>query len=203
MDPGVGSARRPVVVQTERARYVAPDNGVLSMALRLDPARVAVHLTKEAYRLPQISDTFHGRDIFAPAAAHLARGIDLRQMGNTIELSDLVDLPSLEPTLESDGSWQGKILYIDHFGNLITTFEQSRLPGPVAIRISGERIPGLSRTFADVNPGMLVAYVGSSGFVEIAERDGNAAAQLGVAIGSPVYIDGGAPRSTDTGNNQT
>jgi S-adenosylmethionine hydrolase len=202
VDPGVGSARRPIAVLAERAIYVAPDNGVLTATLEQDPPRMAVHLTEQKYQLPPVSDTFHGRDIFAPAAAHLAAGIDLQQMGKEIEASNLVRLPTQQPILEADGSLLGKVQHIDHFGNLITTLKHSRLSSPVRIRISSETIPELSRTFADVAPGMLVAYVGSSGFVEIAVRDGNAAALLGVAVGSPVYLDSHAQGTVDSATEQ-
>jgi S-adenosylmethionine hydrolase len=96
VDPGVGSERRPLVVQTTRALYVAPDNGLLSLVLDREPARLAIHLTQARYHLPQISATFHGRDIFAPSAAHLACGIDPAEMGHPIPVEDLVTLPDLE-----------------------------------------------------------------------------------------------------------
>jgi S-adenosylmethionine hydrolase len=197
VDPGVGSARRPIAVQTGRAIYVAPDNGVLSLALTQDPPRLAVHLTAEGYRLPQVSTTFHGRDVFAPAAAHLACGVDPRQMGGAVPLPDLVSLPALQPEPLPDGSWQGEILHVDHFGNLVTNFQLPMTNGqyPIAnlqlfVLVGQKRISSLSQTFADVAPGELVAYVGSSGYLEIAVREGNAAAQLGVDVGDAVQVKG-------------
>jgi len=197
VDPGVGSKRHPIVVQTERAFYVAPDNGVLGLALAQDPARLAVHLTESRYRLPQVSATFHGRDIFAPTAAHLACGTDPREMGNPLPLSDLVSLPALQSQRKADGTWTGQILHIDHFGNLITNVQYPMsdayppLPNnQVCVLVAGKRIMGLSRTFADVEPGELVTYVGSSGYVEIAAREGSAAAALGMDVGDPVQIEG-------------
>lgn len=196
VDPGVGSPRRPLVVQTVWAVYVAPDNGVLSLALAQDPPCLAVHLTETRYRLPQISATFHGRDLFAPAAAHLACGIAPRDMGEPVPLSDLVTLPSLRPTLQPDGSWRGEVLHVDRFGNLITNIQypipNSRRPGArgqIGVLAGGKWIVGLRQTFSDVAVGELVAYVGSSGYLEIAVRQGSAAARLGMGVGDPVWVE--------------
>jgi S-adenosylmethionine hydrolase len=190
VDPGVGSQRRPIVVQTERTLYVAPDNGVLSLGLRQDPARLAIHLTEQAYRLSRISATFHGRDIFAPAAAHLACGTAPSQMGTPIPPSDLRTLPTIEPQPQADGTWLGEILHIDRFGNLITNFQVREPQVPIALMVAEQRIEKLSRAFADVAAGELVAYVGSSGYLEIAVREGNAARSLGLSVGEPVQVIG-------------
>jgi S-adenosylmethionine hydrolase len=187
VDPGVGSGRRPIAVQTERATYVAPDNGLLSVALAAEPAKLAVHLTASRYHLPRISATFHGRDIFAPAAAHLASGVDPCQMGDVVPLPELAQLPAREPVRQADGSWLGEVLHVDHFGNLVTSFRGSDLGARWCVGLAEELIAGLSHTFSDVDPGDLVAYVGSSGYLEIAEREGSAAARLGVGVGAPVH----------------
>jgi S-adenosyl-L-methionine hydrolase (adenosine-forming) len=194
VDPGVGSERRPIVVQTERATYVAPDNGVLSMVLGQEPARRAFHIrvAEPRYRLPQISATFHGRDLFAPAAAHLACGVEPGELGDPLPLSDLVTLPVLQPRRQPDGTWLGEVLHIDRFGNLVTNFQPptSHLQPPICIRVGEAQIVGLSRTYADVEPGEWVAYAGSSGYLEIAIREGNAAARSGVEVGDPVHVEG-------------
>ena len=190
VDPGVGGARRAVVVETERAAYVAPDNGVLSMLLGDDPKASAYHLANPRYRLPRVSNTFHGRDIFAPAAAHLSCGIAAQALGHPIPLSELLHLPFPKPVQLADGAWQGEILHIDRFGNLVTTFREP-LPQPLSyVQIKGRQIASLSRTFSDVRPKELVAYVGSSDFLEIGIRDGSAAASLGAHIGDPVFARG-------------
>lgn len=188
VDPGVGSDRRAVAVRTGRATCVAPDNGVLSLALAADPPRLAVALTSPAYHLPQVSHTFHGRDVFAPVAAHLACGTDPRQMGEPFPTHDLIRLPSLEPRRRPDGAWIGEVLHVDRFGNLVTNVQGTMHKAQCAVEIAGHRIGCLSRSFADVAPGELLAYVGSSGHLEIAVREGDAAARLGVALGDPVEV---------------
>lgn len=190
VDPGVGSERRPIVVQTERAIYVAPDNGVLSLTLGQEPVLQAIHLTEPRYRLSPVSDTFHGRDIFAPAAAHLASGTKPGELGKPLRPSELLTLPALDPQSQLDGGWQAEILHIDHFGNLVTSFRIPNHGSPTAITLAGQRIETLSRTFADGAPGELVAYVGSSGYLEIAVRQGNAARQLDLDIGALVQVEG-------------
>jgi len=195
VDPGVGGPRRALVVQTERATFVAPDNGVLGQTLAADPARLAVQLTAERFRLPQVSATFHGRDIFAPAAAHLACSADPRAMGEAVALSSLVTLPELRPRPAGKDSWLGEVVHVDRFGNLVTSFRMQvsspeACTASIAVTVQGQRIQGLSRTYGDVAPGEWVAYAGSSDYLEIALRDGNAAARLGVEIGAPVQIEG-------------
>ncbi len=189
VDPGVGSERRPVAVQTERATYVGPDNGVLSLALDLAPARQAVHLTEPRYRLSPVSATFHGRDVFAPAAAHLACGVAVEEMGKTFPVSDLASLPVPKPEPQPDGGWQGAILHIDHFGNLITNFRPCPHHYGLRVGAGGRWLEQISATFSDVAPGELVAYAGSSGYLEIAVREGSAADQLALDVGDPVRIE--------------
>lgn len=188
VDPGVGTERRPIAVGTERAVYVGPDNGLFSLVLERDPAQWAVHLTNPRYRLAQVSATFHGRDVFAPAAAHLACGADPLQMGEPLAPSDLHTVQTLRQYEKGAGPWQARVLHVDRFGNLITDF---RVPDPGAklvVTVSGKRIDRLSQTFADVGLGQLVAYVGSSGLLEIAIRQGSATEVLGLDVDSPVHI---------------
>ncbi len=189
VDPGVGSQRRPIAVRTERAAYVGPDNGVLSLALAQDPALEAVRLTGSRYRLPSVSATFHGRDIFAPAAAHLACGAPLNEMGEAIDLSDLVGLPSPEPEPQR-GGWKAKILHVDRFGNLITNFRLQPQQRGLGVNAGERWIDQVSRTFSDVDPGELLAYEGSSGYLEIAAREENAAELLSLDVGDTVQIEG-------------
>jgi hypothetical protein len=188
VDPGVGTERRAVAIGTARACYVGPDNGLLSLVLEQAPVQWAVHLNNPEYHLPDVCATFHGRDIFAPAAAHIACGQDPDQMGDSLAPSDLHSMEMLQTYKPGAGPWQAYVLHIDRFGNLITNF---RVPDPdagLAVSVAGHRIDHLGRTFADVAVGELVAYIGSSGLLEIAVRQGNATVALGSDLGDPVDI---------------
>ena len=189
VDPGVGSQRRPIAVRTERAAYVGPDNGVLSLALDQDPARQAVHLTEPRYRLCSVSATFHGRDIFAPAAAHLACGAPLEEMGETLPVSEMVELPISSPEPQPGGDSKGVILHVDRFGNLITNFQVRPHQHGIRVRAGGRWIDQISRTFTDVDRGELLAYIGSSGYLEIAAREASAARILSLDVGDTVQIE--------------
>jgi S-adenosylmethionine hydrolase len=189
VDPGVGSERWPIAVRTGRAIYVAPDNGVLSLVLHREPSQLAVRLTDPAYHLSEVSATFHGRDIFAPAAAHLARGTDPTQMGHQFPPSELITSLMPSPLPQANGSWQGEVLHIDHFGNLITNFEIPNSHSRLAVTVGEQRVEPLRHTFADVEPGQMLIYRGSSGYLEIAVREGNAAAELGVRVSDPVLVE--------------
>ena len=189
VDPGVGSARRPMALRCPHGVFVGPDNGVIPAALDFlggAGAWQAAHLTQtRTWRTAAPSATFHGRDIFAPVAAHLALGAPLADVGEP--LLDPVRLPDLRPTQAEDGEWAGVVIHVDHFGNLITN-----IPGAAA-RPGGQvtvarAVAPLARTFADVAPLQALAYVGSSGLVEVAVRDGSAALQLGVGVGAGVKL---------------
>jgi len=172
VDPEVGTERRAVAVQGARRLYVAPDNGLLSLALRIDPAQKAVELDNPRYFLPTISATFHGRDIFAPVAAHLANGVPIEQLGSPIDPQSLRQLADIEPEIKRERIVT-HMLHIDRFGNLIFDLHEEAyrrwLPahGKAIVEFMGEVIP-LKRTFGDVEVGEPVAYFGSSGHLEIA-----------------------------------
>lgn len=205
VDPGVGSARRAVAVQAGGWAFVAPDNGVLSYALSGMAGYRAVTLANPAYRLAETSSTFHGRDIFAPAAGHLAAGAGLDRLGSPVD--DLVILK--RPRLQvSDHQIEGEVTHIDHFGNIVTSIGQFRWESPDTLELSaagadagrsmaadrvqvalGEtRLMGIKRTYSDTAPGELLCLVGSSGCLEMAVNGGDAARRLGVKIGGAVVL---------------
>jgi S-adenosyl-L-methionine hydrolase (adenosine-forming) len=208
VDPGVGSARQPIAVEAGGYRFVAPDNGLLSWALmELGDVR-AVALTNLTYRLPNISSSFHGRDIFAPAAAYLAKNTPLEAFGVTMEA--LVTLPA--PALHVNGRQiEGEVLDVDHFGNIVTSIGyliwkspealilQPRFgnigatlrPNEVTVVVGGVRLPAIQRTYSETVRGDLLAMVGSSGFLEIAVNQGSAAARLNVSPGDVVFVEMG------------
>jgi S-adenosylmethionine hydrolase len=182
VDPGVGSARAPLAVSSDGRFLVGPDNGVLSPSLLAGGSR-AVSLQVPATAAP----TFHGRDVFAPAAAHLALGTPLDALGAA--LVDPVIRRTPEARRAKDGSVIGEVIAIDRFGNAISNLVA---PRGGRVEIAGRSMP-IMRTYADAPVGELVALVGSSGFVEVAQRDGHAARALGVARGAPVTLR--APRA--------
>lgn len=173
VDPGVGSRRRAVVVESERRRYVAPDNGLLEAAWTLDPPRRVFTLDEPRYRWTEASSTFHGRDVFGPAAAHLQRGVPACEMGASLEVSELQPLGIL-PTARSEG----ELWTFDRFGNVITTLRSPK-EQPSSVEIAGRQVPFVTH-YAAVGHGELLALEGSSGLLEIAVRDGSARERLGL-----------------------
>ena len=213
VDPGVGTDRRILLLVTPTARFLAPDNGVLSQVLLghltnppHEPCLVSVPIPCSVYalsnpdywRLP-VSNTFHGRDIFAPVSAHLSLGVDPAKLGERVE--QVAWLPSPEPVQEG-GVIRGRVIYQDHFGNLITNIPQRLLAqadpvtDTITVTIKGESIQGLSQTFHD-KPGPsvagpsgngLLALIGSHGFLEVAVREGSAALALSAQVGESVSV---------------
>lgn len=197
VDPNVGSERQAIALQTPEALFVAPDNGVLTYVWRDALERwgaaacAVVKLSEPRFWLTQISSTFHGRDIFAPVAAHLARGVAVAALGP--RLDELTEAPLEQPAPGRSGGLVGRIIHIDHFGNCITNItprhlEQAGLGAGMTLEIIDQRIAGLHRTYAEVQLGDLVALIGSNGRLELAVRNGNAAQTLGVGIGDTVRV---------------
>jgi hypothetical protein len=187
VDPGVGSLRRPLLVLAAGQAFVGPDNGLLTRAAPR-PHEVR-HLSRPSWWRPAPSRTFHGRDLFAPVAAHLASGRDPADAGPVI--TDPVELCLPEP-VERPGGLVGEVIHADRFGNLVTNVGGDRLAGadPAALQfaIAGFTITGLSATFADVAPGELVAYVGSDGLLEVGRRGGDARHYLGAPLGTAIQV---------------
>ena len=187
VDPGVGTSRRAVAVQTADYFFVGPDNGVLSAALARERV-VAVHrLENPRYWLPEISATFHGRDVFAPVAAHLSLGIAIRNFGP--QAKDYVRLDWPNPRVGA-GRIQGEVLYVDRFGNAITNIPKKildalREPG---VFVGRKRVCSLAPSYQSVPAGRALAVVGSSGFLEIAINGGNAAKTLKLKAGTCIEI---------------
>jgi S-adenosylmethionine hydrolase len=188
VDPGVGTQRRAVAVQTDRGWLVGPDNGVLSGVLNYAPILNAVELTNADYwRLAQPSATFHGRDIFAPVAAHLHNGVPIEQLGSPIEPRSLVHLPLSGPTATPKG-WIGVVQYIDRFGNVATTIPGSAVEsGNWTLTVGEITLPG-GQTYGEVAAGEGLALVGSHGFVEIAVNQGSAQQQFEISVGDRITM---------------
>jgi S-adenosylmethionine hydrolase len=200
VDPGVGSSRRIVAAQLGDWWFVAPDNGLLTHLLHAYPARAACALTEPRYWRPTPSQTFHGRDIMAPVAAHLTLGGPLAALGPALDPADLARL-SLPAPEACARSVRGAVIHVDRFGNLITNIPGTWLHGlePRAGAIVRVDPPGvgvpLRRTYADVPLGQPVALVGSTDYLEIAVRNGSASATLHSGIGATIEAEwGGAGR---------
>jgi S-adenosyl-L-methionine hydrolase (adenosine-forming) len=190
VDPGVGSSRRGIAVEAGDYRFVAPDNGVLTEVLRETPPRKVVELSERRYARPTVSRTFEGRDRFAPAAAWLAKGVQLPALGRPA--GDIVrrDIPAAAVT--EDGL-QGTILRVDRFGNLVTNLERRDVERfaqghAVAIEAAGHPVPRLVATYADIPAGEVCALYGSTDHLEFAENGASAATRLGLGRGAPVRV---------------
>jgi S-adenosylmethionine hydrolase len=187
VDPGVGSARRALAVRTGSGMFVAPDNGVLTHILTHSTGYEAYSLTRPEYWLPNPSNTFHGRDIFAPVAARLAGGMPISRLGEPINDPICLSVPA--PEFRASDEIIAHVLHIDRFGNLILDIQAEHLPAAPIFELAGNRIRGLRRTYADGVPGELIAYIGSTRqHIEVALPGGNAARHLGARVGTPVYI---------------
>jgi S-adenosylmethionine hydrolase len=188
VDPGVGSARRAIAVQTADYFFVAPDNGVLSWVLAKQKVRAIHALENETHFLSPVSNTFHGRDIFAPAAAHLGRGLPIRRLGPA--LKDYVRLDWPQPR-ERRGEIEGEVVYIDRFGNAITNLEGQMLTSVHGeereVRAGRRRCP-IKPFYQAMPAGEALALVGSSGFLEVAVNGGSAKEALRLKVGSPVLL---------------
>jgi S-adenosylmethionine hydrolase len=190
VDPGVGTARRMVCVEIGTYRYLAPDNGLLSLIATLAPPRRVVALENPKYFLPHPSATFHGRDLLAPVAAHLAMGADPADLGPARD--ELVRLDWPQPK-KAPRTVTGEVLYVDSFGNLITNIhapDVSGLGNPASFRIElgGRVIRGLVRAYGAAMTGETVALFDSQGRLEIAIVEGNAARDLQIQAGEPIVV---------------
>ncbi|MBI4236332.1 MAG: SAM-dependent chlorinase/fluorinase [Chloroflexi bacterium] len=215
VDPGVGTARRAIAVAASGYHFVGPDNGLLSLALdrlgalgkrrppRVEPlggprlgtrplrggARV-VELAEPRFWLPAVSSTFHGRDIFAPVAAHLAQGVPLEEMGRPI--ASLLAFPFPRPERAPEGTLRGHVVAVDRFGNMMTDLQAQDLPSAgsdMEVEIAGRRIVGLQQSYGEEG---LIALIASAGYLEIAVVNGNAAHTLAAGAGAEVIV---RPRS--------
>jgi len=205
VDPGVGTARRPIAARTPWGMLVGPDNGVFSYVWEAAPPTMIVELANPAYRNMAVSNTFHGRDIFSPAGAHLALGVPLAELGPEIE--NPVRLPTPVFTV-TDTTITGEVIYIDHFGNVITSIGRLVWDGAllsldpvfgdvpsgivnaarVRVLVGGRDLGPIRHTYGEVSLGEPLALVGSEGMLELAINHGHGAQALDLTIGTPVEI---------------
>jgi S-adenosyl-L-methionine hydrolase (adenosine-forming) len=193
VDPGVGTSRKAIAISTPHGCYVGPDNGLFGPVLteqgvmeqssgELNSDAIAVELTARSYWLDHISQTFHGRDIFAPAAAHLANSTAISELGDPIRQVALIDRQA--PMLK-DGDVYGTIIHIDHFGNAITNVPARMIPESCTFEVGGRVLKGLSSSYQEAR---VVALIGSTGLLEVAARNASAADTLGLRVGDAVTV---------------
>jgi S-adenosyl-L-methionine hydrolase (adenosine-forming) len=189
VDPGVGSARRPILVEAAGHTFIGPDNGVLAMVYAGVPHKVRV-ITAERYFLKPVSQTFHGRDIFAPVAACIAGGVRPSSVGK--EIDDYLKADWHEPRRISKRAWGGLVLHTDRFGNMVTNFHVEQFQEiqlrPFDLLVGTRHLDRLAHSYSEMTPGEPFLIVGSSGYVEVAANQGSAAQLLGCGTGSPCEL---------------
>lgn len=190
IDPGVGGDRRPVVIETDAGTFVGPDNGLFTPILMGTGVERIVEIEKGEYVHRDISPTFHGRDIFAPAAAHLSLGVSPGDLGPP--LVDPVTFDSTAPAIE-ENRIRGTVVSCDRFGNIISNVPEDALKrfagdDPIAVEIAGETIDRFGETYVSVSAGELVALIGSSGLLEVSVNGGSARERLGTSAGDEVVV---------------
>ena len=189
VDPGVGSARQPLLVETDAGWLIGPDNGLLwPAAQRLRLRTIRLLENREFFRHP-VSQTFHGRDIFAPSAAHVCRGVEPSRVGHVLERMVELSAPAVERT---SSGLSGEVVYVDRFGNLVTNIEAEMLAGfpaqQVSVSIWGMHVAGPVAAYTSVPEGAPLAIVGSWGMLEVAVRNGSAAEVFATGPGAPVTV---------------
>jgi|HubBroStandDraft_4_1064222.scaffolds.fasta_scaffold26258_1 S-adenosylmethionine hydrolase len=196
VDPGVGTARAPIAIETRAgARFVGPDNGLLWLAAKEAGIKRVVKLTSSRHRLTNVSATFHGRDIFAPAAAYLWRGTPISALGPALRSTSIVTLELPRPT-ESSRELRGEVVYVDGFGNLVSNIDRrtaeqfgSRFRHKsLSVRIKGGAAMSILDSYGDAPKGASLAIFGSFNLLEIAIRNGNAGAKFAAGPGTPVSL---------------
>jgi hypothetical protein len=195
VDPGVGTARHPIAARIGSWYFVGPDNGVITMwrdrALKDGLPIDVVVLDQKKYWLPNVSHVFHGRDIFAPVAAHLASGVPFKDFG--APLANLATLPLPQPRRTNDG-WEGEIIHIDHFGNAASNIREEHLVGAlqdmggIVVRLRERQVDGVVRTFGERKQGEAIALIGSTGDLIVSIVNGSAEMTLGCRVGDPITV---------------
>jgi hypothetical protein len=191
VDPGVGTARRAILVASENHFFLAPDNGVLGLIEKVEEVRAVYEITASHYYLPEQSSTFHGRDVFAPIAAWFTRGVGPELLGERIESVQRLELPA---PVAHGTVLAGQVVHVDRFGNLISNLDKDGLRGVLSstgakrmsVEIGGRDLGALRRTYAEGPDGTPFPLIGSYGTVEVAIKGGNAAASLGLSSGAEI-----------------
>ena len=188
VDPGVGSDRKPVAIECGQRFFVGPDNGLFSWICEREREWRAFQLTNSQFFRQPVSHTFHGRDIFAPIAAVLSKGVAISELGEAV--ADIVRLETIEPRRLNDGTIEGRIIHIDRFGNCITNLTNEFVSGASRLLIGNHKVTSFLNFFAEARrDDDFFCVVGSAGFLEIATRNASAASILSVKRGQPVKLE--------------
>jgi S-adenosylmethionine hydrolase len=191
VDPGVGTQRRPILIQTKQGFFVGPDNGILVLAAKKQGITRVHELANPRFMLPKVSNTFHGRDVFAPAAAHLLKGVKPEEFGPEIREAAK---PEFAKTKRKNGVLVGEVWHVDGFGNIITNISekevaQSHVKGAVSVELPGCKLKlKVCKAYGETKPREPLALIGSHGFLEIALNQGNAAEKFKTKIGDKVTV---------------
>jgi hypothetical protein len=191
VDPGVGTKRRAILIQTQQASYIGPDNGVLALAVRSQGIEHVFKITNPKFKLPIVSNTFHGRDIFAPAAAHLSKGVQPAEFGPEIRRISQAPFARIA---RGKNMLVGEVLHTDDFGNVITNFPEKELQSTgakskIGVKLKSRRLTlKLCKSYAEAKKNEALAIVGSHGFLEISINQGDAAANLKVKAGDKITL---------------
>jgi S-adenosylmethionine hydrolase len=193
VDPGVGSARRPILAITDHHYFVGPDNGVFSQIYTLSETLTVIHITAEHYFLPHRGPTFHGRDIFAPVAAWLSKGINVSNFGNPV--TDYVNTPVPVPVMPTKNTIEGKIIYIDRFGNVITNIQKQKIDnlfsnnpqGIIKIVVKGKEAP-FKKYYSQAEDDGIYSLINSFGYLELFVNNGNASSDFGISVYEKVSV---------------
>jgi S-adenosyl-L-methionine hydrolase (adenosine-forming) len=190
VDPGVGSARRPIAVEAAGHYFVAPDNGVLTMLYEVVPVHEVREITAIRFFRQPVSRTFHGRDIFSPIAAHLAAGVAFTELGETI--TDYVRLGFAKPARTGEKTWSGTILKVDRFGNLVTNLDSASWQHlgehKFELRIGWHAVTGVAQSYAGMGAGEIFVIAGSSGLLEVSANQASAAQMLKARAGDTIEL---------------
>lgn len=195
VDPGVGTTRKPIIIETKKSFYIGPDNGLLTLAALKEGIKKVVHIANRKYMLPHVSYTFHGRDIFAPAAAHLANGVPIEEFGPILKKYETLSFS--KPKIHKNRI-EGEIIYIDDFGNVVTNIyrdilEKIDINERKIIKIQfndrTEKILKICEAYNEVKEGDFLAIIGSGDFLEISINQGNAAKKLNIKEGTKITAE--------------
>ena len=187
VDPGVGSKRRPILIESKGQVFIGPDNGIFSLIVQDDSEAKSYELTESKYWMPEVSHSFHARDLFAPVSAHFASGVSADKLGQSIGADTLVYLPSRELRIKPKRV-EGSVAYVDRFGNLITNIKKDNVRNAALCQVGKRSIGRIGQSYSWAEQGAPIAFIGSHGFLEIAVSQGRADEKLDAGVNTPVIL---------------